>query len=78
LLLAVILTKKTFESRKMNNRYIIRLKDPVLKPGLSIETESSERYVVDVAKKLMDLAREINGTSVAEATGSGDADSLRV
>ena len=44
----------------MNNKYIIKAKHPLIRTGLSIETEASERYVVRVVNKLMDLIREIN------------------
>lgn len=47
----------------MNNRYIVRIESPLLRPGLTIETESSERYLVDVVNKALDLAREINKTN---------------
>jgi hypothetical protein len=48
------------KQKALNNKYIIRIKDPLLRPGLSIETEASERYAVDVAEKLMGIARDIN------------------
>lgn len=44
----------------MNNKYIIRAKHPLLRAGLLIETEASEKYVVQVAHKLLDLIRDIN------------------
>jgi len=44
----------------MNNRYIIKVMHPLLRPGLSIETEASERYVVAVLEKVMELVREFN------------------
>lgn len=44
----------------MNNKYIIKAKHPLLRAGLYIETESSEKYLVEVVKKLMELIREIN------------------
>jgi|Deesub1362A_J573_1020465.scaffolds.fasta_scaffold00107_51 hypothetical protein len=44
----------------MNNKYIIRAKHPLLRPGLSIETEASEGYVVWVLNKLLALIREFN------------------
>ena len=44
----------------MNNKYIIRVKHPLLRAGLSIETEASEKYVVKVAQKVMEIIREIN------------------
>ena len=44
----------------MNNKYTIRAKHPLIRAGLLIETESSEKYVVAVVGKLMELIREIN------------------
>ena len=44
----------------MNNKYIIRAKHPLLRIGLEIETEASERHVVSVTSKLFELIREIN------------------
>lgn len=49
----------------MNNRYKIKVKDPLLMPGLSIETEVSEKYVVVASTKLMDMVRDINNASIA-------------
>jgi hypothetical protein len=46
----------------MNNRYIIHVESPLLRPGLVIETESSEKYLVEVVKMLLDKVREINVT----------------
>lgn len=44
----------------MNNKYVIKVEHPLLRPGLTIETEASEHYVAVVAKKLMELVREVN------------------
>jgi hypothetical protein len=44
----------------MNNKYKIKIKHPLIRTGLSIETEASERYVVDVVDKCMELVRTIN------------------
>ena len=44
----------------MNNLYTIKVGHPILRPGVSIETEASERYVVKVTNMLLKLAREIN------------------
>lgn len=44
----------------MNNKYKIVVKHPLLRPGLEIETESSEKYLVDVVNKLIEKVREIN------------------
>lgn len=45
----------------MNNKYKIKVGHPLVRPGLTIETEASERYVVAVVRTLMDLVREVNG-----------------
>ncbi|KKL51485.1 hypothetical protein LCGC14_2295050 [marine sediment metagenome] len=50
-------------SKTMNNRYIITFTSPLLRPGLEIKTEASERYVVEVVKALLDKVREINRTA---------------
>jgi hypothetical protein len=44
----------------LNNKYIIRIEHPLLRPGLSIETESSEKYTNEVLRKVMEIAREHN------------------
>ncbi len=44
----------------MNNKYIIRFKHPLLRPGVEIETEASEKYLVPVLRKLMEKVRELN------------------
>lgn len=44
----------------MNNRYEIVAEHPLLRPGITIKTEASERYVVAVTLKLVELIREIN------------------
>lgn len=44
----------------MNNKYIIKVEHPLLRPGISIETESSEKYVLAVVTKLLDIVRDIN------------------
>ena len=47
----------------MNNKYKITVTHPLIRAGLTIETEASEKYVVPVTQKLMELVREINGSS---------------
>jgi len=44
----------------MNNKYYIEVKHPLLRAGLKIKTEASEKYVVDVVNKLMEIVRKIN------------------
>ena len=44
----------------MNNKYTITVGSPLLRPGLTITTEVSERYLVDAVRTLMGAIREIN------------------
>jgi len=44
----------------LNNKYVIKIEHPLLRPGLSIETESSEKYATEVLRKLMEIVREHN------------------
>lgn len=44
----------------MNNKYKIKVKSPLLRPGVEITTEVSEKYLVEVVVKLIDKVREIN------------------
>ena len=44
----------------MNNKYKITLESPLVRAGIKIETECSEKYVVPVTEKLMEIVREIN------------------
>jgi len=45
---------------RLNNRYKIVLKDPLCRPGLSVETEVSEKYVAEVINRMMGIIREVN------------------
>jgi hypothetical protein len=57
----------------MNNKYKIKVETPLIRPGITIETECSEKYVVGVVNKLMELVRLLNRTSeapVSDTTGS--------
>lgn len=47
----------------MNNTYKITVTSPLLRPGLTIETECSEKYLVDVINVLMEKIRTINKPS---------------
>lgn len=49
----------------MNNRYIIRVGAPLLRPGMEIETSCSEKYLAAVVAKIMEKVREINATETA-------------
>lgn len=44
----------------MNNKYKITIEAPLLRAGMKIETECSEKYVKKVTDKLMEIVREIN------------------
>jgi len=44
----------------MNNTYDIKVSSPLLRPGMVIRTTCSEKYVVPVVNKMMDMVREIN------------------
>ena len=44
----------------MNNKYKITIEPPLVRAGIKIETECSEKYVVPVSEKLMEIVREIN------------------
>lgn len=41
----------------MNNKYTIRFEHPLVRPGITIVTEASERYVVAVIQKGLELIR---------------------
>lgn len=43
-----------------NNTYRLSIASPLLRPGMTISTDVSERYVPSAAEKLMALVREIN------------------
>lgn len=49
----------------MNEKYIIRVAHPLLRPGLIIETEASAKYVVEVARRLLETVRTINAEKTA-------------
>ena len=42
-----------------NETYIITVASPLLRPGMTISTEVSARYVVPTATRLFEKAREI-------------------
>jgi hypothetical protein len=44
----------------MNNKYKITIEAPLVRAGVKIETECSEKYVVKVMEKIMELVREMN------------------
>ena len=55
----------------MNNKYKIKVGHPLLRPGLVIETEASENYVINVVSTLMKLVSCINDAGEPEADRHG-------
>jgi hypothetical protein len=49
-----------------NETYKIKVGSPLLRPGLSIETTVSGKYVVPTTKALIEKVRGINGPSEDE------------
>lgn len=49
---------------KTNNTYTIEISSPLLRPGITIRTEVSEKYVVAVVQDLIEKIREINNERV--------------
>lgn len=47
----------------MNGTWKITIRSPLLRPGVTLETEASERYVVATVRKGLELVREINQRS---------------
>jgi hypothetical protein len=43
-----------------NETYRIEIKSPLLRPGITISTEVSERYLVKTLANLLEYAREFN------------------
>ena len=43
-----------------NNAYTLIVEAPLLRPGMTLSTTVSERYVKSASDKLMALVREIN------------------
>jgi hypothetical protein len=44
----------------MNNTYRITVQSPLIRPGITIETTVSEKYLVAAVQTLMAKVREIN------------------
>lgn len=44
----------------MNNKYTVKIKSPILRPGLVIETKCSGKYLVAVVADAIVQARAIN------------------
>lgn len=55
----------------MNNKYTIRVTHPLVRPGLTIETEASEKYVAAVIAKLFEIVRAANHTPNADDRTEG-------
>lgn len=51
---------KTIPARPTNETYEVVVASPLLRPGLTIKTTVSARYVVQTVKALLDKVREIN------------------
>jgi len=60
---------------KMNNKYTIVVGSPLLRPGLTIETEVSENYVVPVLRKLFEIIREFNSEEEQQRGRRGSSSS---
>ena len=45
---------------RLNNTYEIRVESPLLRPGITITTKVSEKYLDAVVDKLMAIIRKIN------------------
>ena len=54
----------------MNNKYTIKVEHPLIRSGLTIETEASQKYVVPVLEKTMDLVRKFNKNQDKQTTKS--------
>ena len=49
----------------MNNAYTIEVGAPLLRPGLTIKTTVSVKYVEPATREIMDLVRQINAAKPA-------------
>jgi hypothetical protein len=47
----------------LNNKYTITITTPLVRPGIVITTECSEKYVTTVVKTLKDIVRQINSST---------------
>jgi hypothetical protein len=45
----------------MNNRYTIKISQPLLTPGMTIEMETSSQEVIAAMKQLLEDTMQING-----------------
>ena len=54
-----------------NETYEITVASPLLRPGLTIRTTVSSRYVTQTVKSLMEKVREINGVPGSNRAKNG-------
>ena len=54
--------------RFLNNRYVITVSTPLLRPGLVISTEVSSKYVIEVVGDIMEMVRAINAPESGKVT----------
>lgn len=52
----------------MNNKYKITITHPLVRPGVVIETEASEKYLVAVIRTALSKVRELNSDGVPVET----------
>lgn len=62
----------------MNNKYTITAGAPLLRPGLTIRTTCSEKYVVDVTQVLMNMVRDINHPTPSVPTVTAATGEVRI
>lgn len=55
----------------MNNTWEIEVSSPLLRPGITIRTTVSEKYLVAGLKKAMEAVREFNSTPSVEPLPNG-------
>ena len=51
---------KDVENVKTNEAYEVEMGSPLLRPGITIRTKVSEKYLESTVKKLLNKVREIN------------------
>jgi len=55
--------------KPLNTPHVVAIGAPLLRPGLTISATCSEKYVPEVAQRLLDLARQINTPNNGDTTG---------
>ncbi len=53
-------------SDPLNTPHTVTIGAPLLRPGMTISATCSERYVPEVTKRLMAIAREINAPTAEQ------------